>query len=301
MALNRAIPGDVILFDPIVFPPDNPATIYLKEQLPVLMRGGVTIDASNAGVIIDGTDVPSSDGVWSDGVGISSDNNVVMGLHIVNFLEHSCGISISRGSNNTIGGDRNTGEGPLGQGNLIGNVATGIALQGNKTSNNLVTGNIIGFDQNRDPAWTEIAVHILEGSSYNTVGPDNIIVNSNYCGVSMWGRESNYNTITMNSISMNGWKGIELKLGGNRRLEPPLIKAVDFEKGTVEGTATPGGIVEIFSDRWNQGRTYEGDTIAGNDGNFMVRLGRPLEGPNITATVTDTSGNTSEFSEPFSP
>ncbi len=300
-ALLRAIPGDVILFDPLVFPPDNPVTIYLKEQLPDLMRGGVTIDASNAGVIIDGTDVPSTYSVWSGGLNISSNNNVIMGLHIVNFFEYSCGISISRGTNNAIGGDKNAGDGPLGQGNLIGNVSTGIALQGNDTSSNLVAGNIIGLDHNRQPAETVIAVGILAGSSNNTVGPGNIILYSENCGVQVWGSESNNNTITRNSITMNGWKGIELWEGGNQNLQVPLINEVDFEKGTVEGTATPGGIVEIFSDRWNQGRTYEGDTIAGNDGNFMVRLGRPLEGPNITATVTDTSGNTSEFSEPFSP
>ncbi len=54
-ALQEAQPGDVIVFDPAVFPPDNPVTISVLSPLPPLSQGNVTIDASNAGVILDGS------------------------------------------------------------------------------------------------------------------------------------------------------------------------------------------------------------------------------------------------------
>ncbi len=54
-ALENAWPGTVIHFDPSVFPPENPAKIQIKSVLPDLSLGRVTIDASNAGVILDGS------------------------------------------------------------------------------------------------------------------------------------------------------------------------------------------------------------------------------------------------------
>jgi hypothetical protein len=52
------LPGDVITFDPAVFPPANPATIPLLSALPDIAMDGLTIDASNAGVILDGSNTP---------------------------------------------------------------------------------------------------------------------------------------------------------------------------------------------------------------------------------------------------
>lgn len=59
-ALLDAQSGDTILFDASVFPPSNPVTITLTSGgLPSLSQGGVTIDASNAGVILDGSQLGS--------------------------------------------------------------------------------------------------------------------------------------------------------------------------------------------------------------------------------------------------
>jgi len=54
-ALEAAQAGDTILFDPAVFPPTAPATIYLTNALPGIWQGQITIDAANAGVILDGS------------------------------------------------------------------------------------------------------------------------------------------------------------------------------------------------------------------------------------------------------
>ena len=53
-ALLDAPSGDTITFDPAVFPPGSPVTITLTSRLPHITQGNLTIDASDAGVILDG-------------------------------------------------------------------------------------------------------------------------------------------------------------------------------------------------------------------------------------------------------
>jgi len=95
-AMLEASSGDTIAFDPAVFSPASPATIKLtSSELPELIQGNITIDASNAGVILDG--VNNSHG---SGLRIHSDHNVVKGLQILHFPEY--GVHLTDGINNTI-------------------------------------------------------------------------------------------------------------------------------------------------------------------------------------------------------
>jgi hypothetical protein len=139
--LARSAGGDTIIFDAQVFPPDAPVTIRLTSELPVLNQGGVTIDASDANVILDGSATPDG----TNGLSIGSSNNTVMGLQILHFPGTGIGLG---GHNNTIGGDRSHGNGPLGQGNLIsGNRDVGINVCCDEgTSDNRIMGNYIGTD-----------------------------------------------------------------------------------------------------------------------------------------------------------
>jgi len=58
-------------------------------------------------------------------------------------------------------------------------------------------------------------------------------------------------------------------------------------------------VIEVFTDSGNQGRQYLGSTTSGASGSFVLEIsGMPLLG-NITATATDTNGNTSMFSLPY--
>jgi hypothetical protein len=50
-------PGDTITFSTSVFPPANPATITVLSALPIITMDNVTIDGSNAGVILDGLSI----------------------------------------------------------------------------------------------------------------------------------------------------------------------------------------------------------------------------------------------------
>ncbi len=53
---------------------------------------------------------------------------------------------------------------------------------------------------------------------------------------------------------------------------------------------------EVFSDADGEGAVYEGSTTTNTDGTWS--LFATLDGPKITATLTDAQGNTSEFSLP---
>ena len=57
--------GDTITFDPATFPPSSPVTISLSSPLPFISRSNITLDGSDAGVILDGSNVP---GDWEAGL-----------------------------------------------------------------------------------------------------------------------------------------------------------------------------------------------------------------------------------------
>jgi hypothetical protein len=292
-ALLDAQNGDTIAFDPTVFPPTAPVTIAVLSELPHIHQGNLTIDASNAGVILDG----SSIGNWAAGLEVSSNANTVQGLQFTNF--NGAGIVLSgQARDNTIGGDRSLGSGPLGRGNLIGSGEIGIGLWDKGTSFNTILGNLIGTDafgadtlkNNGSGIW------ISEGATHNTIGPDNAIAYNGACGVEIRGADSIANTITRNSIHDNEHKGIQLLDGGNTELIAPLIIDFDLAAGTVAGGACPNCTVQIFSDDEDEGKVYEGQTAVNGIGTFVFTKSVPLSGPHLTATATDLGGNTSGFS-----
>jgi len=528
--LERANSGTTITFDPVVFPPSHPATIAPLSFLPSLVQGNVTIDASNAGVILDGSSAEKT----IVGLDILSDSNSIKGMQIVHFP--SAGILLQDNAhNNLIGGSRNRGSGPLGEGNLISGNRFGIQMIGPNVTNTTITGNLIGTDitgtvamgnaagiglsgcpNNRiggtspgernvisgnigdgigvggkgnaiignyigvdatgtkalsngaqgvslgagaggnfvqgnvivttskicvgindwgssyntivgnllgtDPSGkvavgsAQVAINVDHGASFNRIGgttpadrnviaqggvafgrqggPGNLVIGNfigtditgsvalakrgkgialqdgsnrpfiggttagernvisgnpsggigvgpaadytfiggNYIGTDASGRValgnggsggivisqgthiivqgnliahhingagitvSGYagNTLRQNLIYDNQGGGIVLEDGGNNGASPPVITS--FSATEVSGTACPRCEVEIFSDSGNEGQIFEGSTFADASGSFMFDKGSLLTGPNVTATATDASGNTSAFS-----
>jgi len=170
--------GDTITFDPIVFPPNAPATIYVNsEELVHIHVSNLTLDASNAGVILDGSQIR---GDWVAGLQIvSSSGNRIMGLQISSFP--GPGIAISGESrHNVIGGDRDVGVGPYGQGNLLSNNVIGVDLSTEGTTLNTITGNLIGTDaEGTEGLGNERdGISVTEGAHDNIIAPDNIIANN---------------------------------------------------------------------------------------------------------------------------
>jgi len=289
--------GDSITFDPTVFPPGAPATIYVSSELPAISQGNLSIDASDAGVILDGSHIGED---FVPCLQISSDGNTIRGLQFVNFIP-GAGIVLSGGAqNNTIGGDRSIGSGPVGQGNLVSNGEVGIGLWDDGTSFNTITGNLIGTDATGTDAWSNdySGVYIEDGASHNIIGPGNIIAYNNGHGVEIVDSNSFGNTITQNSIHDNKGEGIYLWKGGNTELPAPLIIDFDLAGGTVAGSACVDCTIEIFSDSNNEGQVYEGQAKADGSGGFTFNKGASFTGPHLTATAIDADGNTSQFSVP---
>jgi dockerin type I repeat protein len=240
-AITNASPGDSISFDPTVFPPAGPDTIVLVSQLPELDQGSLVIDASDAGVVLDGSMISESDAF---GISIFSRNNVIRGLHIKDFS--SAGIALHGGTkNNTIGGNRNIGEGPSGQGNVItctvysGNV--GIWCYG--TSSNTIQGNFIGTDISGTTSQGRFNPSISiegEGADYNLV-EDNLIGGYQVSGVSIGGVSAGHNTVRGNyigtdtsgviKISRSRWYGVSIDNSGLNIIGPANVIAFNKLSG----------------------------------------------------------------------
>jgi hypothetical protein len=289
-ALQDARSGYTIGFDPAVFPPDAPATIYVSgEELPHIHVNNITLDASNAGVILDGSQLT---GEWIAGVQIvSSEANTIMGLHISRFP--GPGIAISGDSkHNMIGGDRSVGAGPYGQGNLLSNNIIGVDLATSGAALNTVTGNLIGTDnQGADSLGNERnGVSMTEGAHDNTIGPDNIIANNGHFGFYSDPSIVAHNNIIQNNIYDNGiGKG-----------EPvyPIIFDFDLSTGTTVGATCPNCTVEIFSTSNYEGEIFEDQTTADENGVFTFNTGTPFTGPYLTVRTTNVYGRESIFSWP---
>ncbi len=272
-AMQDAQDGDTITFDPGVFPPDAPVPIFVtNEELPHIRANNLTLDASDAGVILDGSQIP---GDWVAGLQIvSSEGNVIMGFQISRFP--GPGIAISGESkHNVIGGDRGVGAGPYGQGNLLSNNVIGIDLASEGTTLNIITGNLIGTDAEGTVGLGNErgGVSITEGAHDNKIEPDNIFATSE--------KDSIY-----------------AQYSERDRLEFPIIFEYDLPSGVAIGATCPNCTVEIFSTSGYEGEILEGQATAGDNGVFNFNKGGSFAGPFLTAKTTDPNGRESSFSFP---
>jgi hypothetical protein len=191
-ALEQAAGGDTVRFDPSVFPPASPATIRVRSQLPAIsFQENITIDASDAGVVLDGADAPAG----THGLLLfQSHRNTIRGLQITSF--RGDGIRLDASQENLIGGDRGRGAAPAGEGNVIGNNGgSGIYLW-NSSDRNRITGNLVGLDAtgNVPRGNANLGVGLIV-SSYNvlggaTAGERNVIASNAYTDVAVGGRRN---------------------------------------------------------------------------------------------------------------
>ncbi len=206
------------------------------------------------------------------------------------------GVSISLGSKrNTVGGVA-----PSARNLISGHQNFGIQI--GPDGENRIQGNYIGTDlTGKASLANNIGIYVFNDSKRNLLGGTeegaaNLIA-FNGCGVEVdgaWG-QAVQNTVSRNSIHSNT-RGIKLSNGGNRQLVAPTIFSASGTE--VSGTAPPFCIIEVFSDSSGQDRHYEGSALSDASGNWAFVKPEGLAGPFVTATATDTLGNTSEFSLP---
>lgn len=129
--------GDTVVFDPPVFPPSSPVPILLASELPSLTQGVLTIDASNGGVILDGSGASAG----AVGLRVDSDSDTVKGLQVMDFPGGGILVAVTADHNTIEGNVISTNAGQAGlmiagsknavHGNLIGTDASGTVAMGN--------------------------------------------------------------------------------------------------------------------------------------------------------------------------
>ena len=230
-ALLDASAGDTIRFSTAIFLPASPATIALASPLPAITDDNLTIDASDAGVILDG----SVAGNKAAGLLVQADNVTVSGLRIVNF--DGCGVEL-RGQNNTIGGNRAAGAAPLGQGNLLSGNANGVCLF-DGAENNTIRGNLLGVDASGLVAWGSQGdgVHISGGTG-NLIEA-NVISSQRGCGVRICCSTSSAHNIVRNNLIGIGADGVTPTHS--------FDKGVNLHDGAHDNVIGPGNVIAYTS------------------------------------------------------
>ena len=316
LAANAAGTPDLIDFS---IAGAGPHTITLASPLPVV-TDAVVIDGTTEPdyapgvpvVVLDG----SAAGAGANGLEITGGSATVKGLVIHSF--DAAGVKLSIGGGNVITlnfiGTNAAGSAPLpndigvlidnsasntvGPDNLIsGNTVYGVQIL--EATSNVVTENTIGTNLAGNapiPNGGPAGVGIVEASS-NTIGPGNLISRNGGDGVLVFPFFATGNTITGNSIHSNAGLGINNLAGGNTELTPPTVTAFGPASGT---SACAGCTIELFSDPADEGKDFHGSTTtAAGPCPCGWTLAGKTPGPNLTVTVTDGSGNTSEYSVPL--
>ncbi|MBN1475410.1 hypothetical protein JXA47_01510 [Candidatus Sumerlaeota bacterium] len=253
----------------------------------VIWGNVIGLNASQTGAI------PNGDGIWAGGTEGSS--RVSIGVDV-----------------NGVGGFLGSPTPSSVMSNVIsGNTGYGIQLRGDLGDGSRrihIMGNFIGTDATGTASLGNGADGIHFGWAYgNVVGHidwPNVIAHSGGHGILVDGFLSApmANTFTANSIHSNAGLGIENANGGNGEITPPTITAFDSAAGTISGTTAVPGTVEVFADTSDEGRQFLGRTYHPFLSPWTVTGVVFAVGPsdNLTATVTDASGNTSEFGLPLS-
>ncbi|MCH8050469.1 MAG: right-handed parallel beta-helix repeat-containing protein [Chloroflexi bacterium] len=295
----------------------NSRGVYVNHA-PFNTIGGTTSGARNV--------ISGNEGYGVRIVGNLAIGNKIEGNYIgtdatgtLNLGNRFAGVVISGVAFNTVGGTTS------GARNVISGNNKGIRITGSAATGNKVEGNYIGTDvtgttnlgsdsfgvwidngasNNTIGGTTSGAGNVISGNAFsgvfidgapsNTIGPSNVISGNRNDGVRISGADAIGNTITGNSIHDNTGLGINNMTGGNTELTPPTVTAAGSASGSSDCASCT---IEVFSDAGNEGKTFHGAaTTAAGTCPCAWSFSGAVTGPNITATVTDGSGNTSEFS-----
>jgi len=253
----------------------------------------------------------------------------VSGLGHEPLANGGAGIALLNGpSNNTIGGVF------VGAGNVISaNASDGVEFTGAGTTSNLLQGNFIGPSEQQNYPLGNAAngVYVSGGAANNTIGSTTAaarnIIAYNAKGVVVTGSSTTGNAIETNAIFSNTGLGIDLNddgvtpntpggphTGPNNLQNYPVMSSAISSGGTTNVTgslnSTPNTTfrVELFGNPacdpsgHGQGLNFLSSSNVTTDGSgnasVSFSFSTSLIGAtgSVTATATDNSGNTSEFS-----
>jgi FG-GAP-like repeat len=275
------------------------------------------------GIIVRATGVQGTK-IEGNAIGVNAAGDIAIGN------SGRSGISIY--STSIVVGGSQEGAGNVIGGNAVG-ILVGAASAGS-ADNNLIQGNFIGTDRlSVRPLPNTIAGIRISAGLNNKVGganpgEGNVIAFNNGSGVWVSGPFSSAtgNTISRNLIYQNSALGIDLGPAGvtaNDNCDPdnganqlqnfPVINSVSSNAGTTFFTGNLNSVansiftIEFFANQTanssgnGEGRYYLGSTTVTTDGVCNAPINVSLSSRNvgsllISATATDATGNTSEFS-----
>ena len=239
------------------------------------------------------------------------------------------GVTIQDAPGTIIGGSQ------AGEGNLIsGNDSLGIWIMGTSSGTNILKGNLIGTDVTGTAELGNASEGVtIQDSPNNTVGGSlsgegNVIAFNNLSGVVVGSSSADTttsNSIRGNSIFRNGSLGIDLgddgvvspnddlddDTGPNNLQNFPVLSYSTLGSTRIVGALNSAPIEEFDLDFYasssvdasnsDEGERYLGSSIVMTDGSgeasFDITFSEfTIHGEYITATATDSLGNTSEFS-----
>lgn len=309
--------------------PNGIAGVELDGATHTVVGGSLLLGAGN---VISGNELMGVESAFSSH-GVISGNLIGTSVDGQSAIPNTDGIAIVGGQDNLVG--RSTGPTFIrGSGNVISGNTQGagvLVAQGatSPTGDTTIAGNVIGLaGDGKTPLGNQVGVWLdwVTGTTVGTPRDPNTIA-ENGEGVVVDGDGAYGDTISANSIFGNGLIGIDLNADGVTLNDPgdsdtgsnglqnfPVIASVTRQGGQllIGGTlnSRPFGTyrLEFFADAscdpsgYGQGQTYLGakTVIADAFGNVTFAAKFPLNPsaptPIVTATATDQSGNTSEFS-----
>ncbi|HLE58182.1 MAG TPA: S-layer homology domain-containing protein [Candidatus Limnocylindria bacterium] len=201
------------------------------------------------------------------------------------------GISMENGYVTTISGNV-----------IAGNAGSGIEVLG--STDVTIQGNWIGTTGDGSGALGNGGYGILLQSTFSSDSQDavigsateaaaaNVIAFNAADGIRMEASATKFNQVRGNSIHHNGGAGISLDGVANEGIIAPAITSI----APIAGTACPNCAVDLYSDSSDEGRIFEGSVTADGAGQWSSPFA--VSGPKVTATNTNASLSTSEFSAP---
>ena len=256
--------------------------IQPTSALPNVSKAGALIDGTTQSVILDGSSTAGANGLTLVG-----NNITVQSLYVRSFsgAAGGHGIVISNGNGSVI------------QNNRLANNRVGIG-SGSSAFSFTITGNIIGLN-NAGNAFpnTEAGISILGNPTNSEISNNEIAYNTGQGINTLAGNV----LISNNSIYCNTGDGIQ------RTAAPAIPVITSASTQLVRGLAAAGRVIEVFvystvgcAATPVQGKTYLGTVTTPGSGiwTLMPAAGALVAGDRVTATSTQNTNNTSEFSAP---
>jgi len=268
--------------------------------------------------------------------GSSASKNIIEGNYVglnafgKNALANSySGVTLQDAPANIIGGTT------TGARNVIsGNEQSGILILGPSATGNQVLGNRIGTNATENgflPNGLDgVSIGFAPGNSIGQIPTGtlgrcvdtcNLIAGNKQNGVSVFGNSASQDAIRGNSIHNNGYLGIDLGLDGvtpnhipdsdtgpNHLMNFPGITSLQYDgantiiKGKLPTSNPTTTIVDLYANGnydpsgFGEGQIYLGSAKPDSNGEFTLSSSGQLPYSFVTATATDSTGSTSEFS-----